>query len=178
MDTKETLKMIMEPVGIIKNTITAPSLKGDEKELSSTMKHEEMIKRHAKIKQTISEIVIYDRFEGICEGIEDFSHVLVLYWPHLLPEKSRSLLKVHPMGNKDLPEKGIFSTCSPARPNPVLITAVELISRKGNSLMVKGLEAVNGSPVVDIKPYTLSYHRQKNIKVAKWMEDTLKDFSD
>ena len=73
------------------------------------------------------------------------------------------------MGGKDLPEKGIFATCSPARPNPVCLTAVPLLERRGNLLKVKGLDAVDGSPVVDIKPYNPRQYSVSKAKVASWM---------
>lgn len=73
------------------------------------------------------------------------------------------------MGRKDLPVQGIFSTCSPARPNPVLVSAVPLLERKGNILKVKGLEAVDQSPVIDIKPYVKTYYWVENLSVPEWM---------
>jgi len=95
--------------------------------------------------------------------------MLVLYWPHLIDPERRLLGKVHPMGRKDLPRQGIFATCSPARPNPVLVSAVPLLERTGNTLKVRGLEAVNGSPVIDIKPYTASCCGAENATVPEWM---------
>ena len=170
MSSENAEQMIIKPVGIIKSSILTPNLKGDDKNITATEKKEAMKKQHKKIKEGISEIIIDDKFKGILDGIEDFSHILVLYWPHMLPEASRSIIKVHPMGRKDLPEKGVFATCSPARPNPVLVTAVPLLSRKDNILKVQGLEAVNGSPVIDIKPYILHYYGPKDVTIADWMK--------
>ena len=73
------------------------------------------------------------------------------------------------MGRKDLPLQGIFATCSPVRPNPVLVSAVRLLERTGNVLKVKGLDAVDGSPVIDIKPYVLPYYGVENSTVPEWM---------
>ncbi len=117
----------------------------------------------------ISEILIYDDFTGILDGIEDFSHILVLYWAHFTSGEGRSLIKVHPMGRKDLPEKGVFATCSPARPNPICVIAFPLLERRVNLLKVKGLDAVDGSPVIDIKPYVPGYYGVSEVKVASWM---------
>ena len=107
---------------------------------------------------------------GIIDGIEDFSHLLVLYWAHHVLPEGRSITKAHPMGRKDLPLVGVFATCSPARPNPVCATVVRLLERKGNVLKVQGLDAVDGSPIVDIKPYNPSYYVPEDVKVADWME--------
>ena len=108
--------------------------------------------------------------DGILEGIEGFSHILVLFWPHLLAPEKRAVRQVHPMGRKDILKQGVFATCSPARPNPVLVSVVPLISREGNVLRVKGLDAVDGSPVIDIKPYVEGYHEVENPTVPGWMK--------
>ena len=87
----------------------------------------------------------------------------------------RNLRKVHLMGRKDLPLQGIFATCSPARPNPILVSAVSLLERIGNVIKVKGLEAVDGSPIVDIKPYSKSYYSVDNPAVPEWMLQIQRD---
>ncbi len=172
------MEFMIQPVGIVKSTIKEPSLKADKTNINRTEKKEEMLRKHRELKKNVSDLIIDEKHDGILDGIEDFSHILVLYWPHLLPEKSRSLLKVHPMGNKELPLKGIFSTCSPARPNPVLVTAVRLLSRKGNTLQVQGLEAVDGSPVIDIKPYSPNYYSPKDVVLADWMQRNREDLNE
>jgi tRNA (Thr-GGU) A37 N-methylase len=73
------------------------------------------------------------------------------------------------MGRKDLPEVGIFATCSPARPNPICVSAVQLLERKGNIVKLKGLDAVDGSPVVDLKPYIPSYYAVNKVRVGNWL---------
>ncbi len=110
------------------------------------------------------------------DGIEDFSHVMVLYWAHCIPPESRSLTKIHPMGRKEFPLMGIFATCSPARPNPVLATVVQLLERNGNVLKVKGLDAVDGSPVIDIKPFAPGFYPSEEVKTSEWMEQIQKEF--
>jgi tRNA (Thr-GGU) A37 N-methylase len=77
------------------------------------------------------------------------------------------------MGRKDMPLVGVFSTCSPARPNPVLVSAVTLLARTGYTLRVEGLDAVNGSPVIDIKPYLPSYYSVRDAKLSGWMNRIL-----
>jgi len=80
------------------------------------------------------------------------------------------------MGRKDIPRQGVFATCSPARPNPVLVTAVRLLERRGNILRVQGLEAVDGSPIVDIKPYNPRYYRVESPAVPEWMSNLQGEF--
>ncbi|MBN1323989.1 MAG: tRNA (N6-threonylcarbamoyladenosine(37)-N6)-methyltransferase TrmO [Methanotrichaceae archaeon] len=162
--------MRLKPVGIIKNNIKEPFLVAVggglemQGELDRTMEHVR------EIRQLISEIVIDESLVDILDGVEEYSHLIVLYWAHKVPEKSRTLTKVHPMGRKDIPSMGIFSTCSPARPNPVLTTVVRLCGRRENVLEVVGMDAVDGSPVVDIKPYVKGFYPQEGVKIPKWME--------
>jgi len=113
------------------------------------------------------------------KGIEEFSHILVLYWAHLVPEARRKgTSQVHPMGRKDIPKKGIFSTCTPVRPNPILLSPVRLVSRKGNVLVVRGLEALDGSPILDKKPYIKGYHCIEGATVPKWMKRLREEMGD
>jgi tRNA-Thr(GGU) m(6)t(6)A37 methyltransferase TsaA len=99
-----------------------------------------------------SEIEMLEELAPALDGIEGFSHILVLYWMHRL-ESLSGPLKVHPAGLKDLPLVGLFATRSPRRPNPIGLTMVPLLSRQGNRLRVANLDALDGSPVIDIKPY-------------------------
>ena len=100
---------------------------------------------------------------------------MVLYWPHLIDAERRNLRKVHPMGRKDLPIQGIFATRSPARPNPILVSTVLLLARDANVLTVKGLEAVDGSPLIDIKPFVHSYDIAENTHSPEWMQQIQRD---
>ncbi len=132
-----------------------------------------------KVKNHVSQVVIDPGLEGILDGIDDFSHLLVLYWPHLVAENQRRrCCRVRPMQRRDMPLKGIFATCSPVRPNPVLVTAVELVRRRANTLFVKGLDALDGSPVLDIKPYVESLYRVEKTRVPSWMAKLSANFDD
>ena len=103
---------------------------------------------------------------------------VVLYWAHKVPAQGRCLARVHPMGREEIPLTGIFSTCSPARPNPILMTVVKLRERKGNTLVVSGLDAVDGSPVLDIKPYVNSFYPQDGVAIAGWMRRLLEEMAE
>ncbi|MBN1654039.1 MAG: tRNA (N6-threonylcarbamoyladenosine(37)-N6)-methyltransferase TrmO [Deltaproteobacteria bacterium] len=159
----------LTPVGVVRNGIKRPSLNAVRSNLELAEKMHEIKARQREIKRGVSELVISPALKGILEGVEGFSHILVLYWPHLIDPERRKLLKVNPMGRKDLPKRGIFATCSPARPNPILVSAVKLLERKGNILRVRGLEAVDGSPIIDIKPYSRHYYRIEKPTVPEWM---------
>lgn len=114
---------------------------------------------------TVSEIIILKKYSKGLEGIEGFSHVHVIYWPHKLQRKLS--MKVYPLGRTDMPKIGLFATRNPQRPNPICLSLVDLVERAENVLKVKGLDAYNGSPVLDLKPYDL-YDRPEKIKVAEW----------
>ncbi len=77
--------------------------------------------------------------------------IVVLCW---MDRADRGRLKVHPRGQEDKPERGVFSTRSPHRPNPITLHTVELLEVRGNVLRVRGMDAVDGTPVVDIKPHS------------------------
>lgn len=101
---------------------------------------------------------------GLVDGlgkVEGFSHLIVLYWMHRLREGGRSILQIKPRGLmrhgltlEELPLLGVFASDAPVRPNPIGLTVVELVGREGNVLKVRGLDAFDGAPVLDIKPYT------------------------
>ncbi|MFH1981206.1 MAG: tRNA (N6-threonylcarbamoyladenosine(37)-N6)-methyltransferase TrmO [Pseudomonadota bacterium] len=169
IETTPEAPITLTPVGIVRSEITTPMLTADASGLTLTERMNRIRSYHRRVKAATSRIEVFSRWADLLDGIEDFSHILILYWPHLLPPERRDLRRVHPMGRKDLPEKGIFATCSPARPNPVLVSAVPLVSRDGNILAVRGLEAVDGSPVIDIKPYSPAYLQVADLRVAGWM---------
>ncbi|MDA8178168.1 MAG: tRNA (N6-threonylcarbamoyladenosine(37)-N6)-methyltransferase TrmO [Deltaproteobacteria bacterium] len=77
--------------------------------------------------------------------------IIVMCWMH---GADRGRLRVHPRGQEDRPERGVFSTRSPHRPNPVSLHTVTLLSIEGNVLRVRGMDAIDGTPVVDIKPHS------------------------
>lgn len=162
--------MHLSPVGVVRSTLKTPMLTAGESDLALADRMEKIKTYHRRVRDTVCELVIDSRWTELLDGIEDFSHILVLYWPHLIDPERRDLRKVHPMGRKDMPLKGIFATCSPARPNPVLVSAVRLVARHANVLEVKGLEALDGSPIIDVKPYSKNYLQVQDLKVADWMD--------
>ncbi len=88
--------------------------------------------------------------EGL-HRIEECEHLWVLFWLHELSEVHRRTFKVHPRGDVSRGVRGVFALHSPMRPNPIGMTRVRLVRREGNRLIVEGLDALDGSPVIDIK---------------------------
>jgi tRNA-Thr(GGU) m(6)t(6)A37 methyltransferase TsaA len=167
---KPPCDITLHPVGIVHNAITEPSLTAGKNGLNMQGSHAGMAERVRRIDTEISKITIREDLVDTLKGIEDYSHLVVLYWGHAVPDERRSLTQVHPMGRRDLPEVGIFSTCSPTRPNPVLTTVVRLIRREKNVLTVTGLDAIDGSPVIDIKPYVSEFYPREGVRIPAWME--------
>ena len=125
--------MQLQEIGIVHN---------DYKDLTD-------IPRQGCMSEETSEIEIHPSFADGLLQIEKRSHLIVLYWAHLA---KRDLLKTIPPASKEI--HGVFSSRSPGRPNPLSLCIVELLKREGNILRVKGLDALDGSSVIDIKPYT------------------------
>lgn len=121
-------------------------------------------------KSKLSKLVIFQEYEQCLDGISGFSHIIVCYWAHLVSQEERTLKKVHPKGNRDLPEKGIFATRSQARPNPICLTTVKILKRKDNYLLVKSLDALNESPILDIKPHVIHFDSPSNPSRPEWLK--------
>lgn len=96
-------------------------------------------------------IEIDNEYTEALDGVEPGNEYWILYWMHRLSEKDREVLRVHPRGDRSRPKQGVFSLHSPMRPNPIGMTRVKLVGRDGNILVVEGLDALEGSPIVDIK---------------------------
>ena len=118
-------------------------------------------------KTRISQIIVNSELTEALEGIKGFSHLFILFWLHQIPSQQRQTLKVHPRGRKDMPLLGVFATRTKLRPNPIGFTLVELVKAEGNVLTVRGLDAFNGTPVIDIKPFD-SWDTAKNAKMPQW----------
>ncbi len=136
----------IKPLGKAKNNISKPMLPG--------------------WKDVITEIVIDKRYTKGLDGIEDYSHVIIVYW---MDKEKECHLKHHPQGKRDIPYVGIFACRCPQRPNRIAISTVELVSKKGNVLKVLGLDIINNTPILDIKPYTPQYDEVKNAQVPDWI---------
>lgn len=166
--------IVLTPIGKIKNTIKKPSFSPDGN-IDPEERKRQVRERYQEVKQSVSELEIESIYEDLLDGIDAFSHILVIYWPHLLSKKDRELRKVHPMGRKDMPEQGVFATRSPARPNPVLVSVVKLLERKKNILFVQGLDSLDGSPVLDIKPVVREHEGIENPRFPDWIKTVHKD---
>jgi len=154
-------KLELEPIGFVKVLENEDQIKGD----------------HSRV---ISEINILDKFRDGLRGLDGFSHVIVLSYFDRLRDFEKGVLIVRPrrltrygIPLEELPEVGVFALDSPNRPNPVAISIVELLKVNASSIIVKGLDAFDGTPVIDIKPYTPD-RAICNVKLPEWYSSLLK----
>ncbi|OGE18697.1 tRNA (N6-threonylcarbamoyladenosine(37)-N6)-methyltransferase TrmO [Candidatus Daviesbacteria bacterium RIFCSPLOWO2_02_FULL_41_8] len=143
-DKDGTIKV--KPLGNAKNSVNKPTLPG--------------------WKDVTTEIAIDKNYAKGLDGIEDYSHIIVVYW---MDREKECHLKHHPQGRENIPFIGIFACRCPQRPNRIAISTVELLSREGNTIKVKGLDIVDGTPILDIKPYTPEYDLVEKARVPEWV---------
>ncbi len=127
----------------------------------------EAVGDEVKDKSRISQIIVRDELVEALEGVDGFSHLFVLFWLNQISNQQRMTLKVHPRGRMDMPLLGVFATRTNIRPNPIGLTLVELLKVEGNTLTVRGLDAFDGTPILDIKPFD-SWDNAEKARVPEW----------
>ncbi len=116
-------------------------------------------------------IEVEKKYQDAFLGLEQFSHIDVLYWLHENDHPAgRGVLRVHPRGDKANPLTGVFATHSPRRPNPIAVTRCRIIAVAGRSITIDAIDARNGSPLVDIKAHIPSRDEAENIRVPDWVK--------
>ena len=143
--------MILHAVGIVKSNLKEPT------------------SARLDLKKIVAEIEINPKLNEALEGLEGFSHIIVLYWMHRAVF-DKNQLKTHPMGNQVVPLQGLFAVRTSKRPNPIGKSTVRLLEKRGNILKVQGLDAIDGSPVLDIKPYIPGYDSASDATVPNWVK--------
>ena len=147
--------MILEPVGWVKNDVTA--------------------KKDDSWGQVISSVVLDKQYASGLKGLEDFSHAIILFYLDQAQYQKEKHLQRRPQNRNDMPLVGIFSQRGKNRPNRIGMTSVEIIAVTDDTLVVKGLDAVDGTPVLDIKPYYPAYDR-KDASVPEWVDRLMKHY--
>ena len=142
------MDIIMKPIGYVKNNI-----------------HE---KKDISWGNDISTIVLNEEYYGGLLGLEDFSHVIILYYLNKANYIKDNHLQRRPQNRSDMPLVGIFSQRGKDRPNTIGLTSVQIVSTNEKSITVKGLDAIEGTPILDIKPYYPIYD-QKDASVPEWV---------
>ena len=138
--------MSVRAIGVVRNGVSEPRTVWEEVE---------------------SEIVLEDRYVPDLAGLQEFSHVIVLFWLHLSSPWEPDTFR----GPSDDGRRGTFATRSPVRPNPIGVTVVELKGIEGCTVRVHGLDAVDGTQVLDIKPYIHYGDRVEEPREPDWCRD-------
>jgi tRNA-Thr(GGU) m(6)t(6)A37 methyltransferase TsaA len=126
--------------------------------------------------EIISEIELDESLQDeTLNSITDFSHLEILYYFNKVKEED-IVLSGHPRGNKNYPLVGIFAQRKKDRPNKIGLCTVELLKHDGRKLIVKNLDAIDGSPVLDIKPVFKDFQPQGQIRQPFWVKDLMKNY--
>lgn len=141
-------QIVLRPIGVVRNGITQ----------AAGVRWEEVVSR----------IELEEVYGPALQGIEEFSHLLIVFYFHR-PEHPPAL-QVHPEQRQDLPLVGVFATRSPHRPTPIGVTTVELLAREGTVLTVRGLDALDGTPVLDIKPHLPRGDAPDKVRIPRWLQ--------
>jgi len=124
----------------------------------------------------VSEIHLSESLSPGLHGISQFSHVLVIFMMHRSTFDPTTDLVRRPQGRQNMPKIGIFAQRAKHRPNPIGISAVELVEIRQNVLRVKGLDAINGTPVLDLKPYFPVFDRVEEAVVPEWVDRLMQNY--
>ena len=125
-------------------------------------------REHRDVKNTVAEIIIEPSLTEALDNLDEFSHIIVIYYMH--QSHKPAPMKVHPKYRTEPTPVGVFASRSPDRPNPLGKTTVKLLERHKNVLKVQGLDAIDGTPVIDIKPYIPGLDSVKNARAPQWMK--------
>ena len=124
----------------------------------------------------ITEITLADNMpDEVFANIEDFSHLEIIFYFDKV-EDDKIVFSGKPRGNPDFPLMGIFCQRKKDRPNKIGLCTVELLEHKGRTIIVKGLDAIDGTPVLDIKPVFKEFQPRTPIHQPAWVSDLMKNY--
>lgn len=126
--------------------------------------------------KVVSEIVINESLVDGLQGLEAFSEIMVIFFMHKSTFDAKSDLIRRPQGRLDMPMLGIFAQRAKHRPNPIGVSVVKLLGISGNILKVSGLDAIDGTPVLDIKPYFPEFDCRSDAVAPEWVSRLMKNY--
>jgi tRNA-Thr(GGU) m(6)t(6)A37 methyltransferase TsaA len=147
------MAFVMEPIGVIRT----PFAEGDQ------------IPIQPAFSETAGQVEVYPEYAEGLQDIEGFSHIILLYALH---RSSGYALHVKPFLDHRL--RGVFATRHPRRPNPIGLSVVRLLARRGSTLEVEGIDVLDGTPLLDIKPYVPDFDLKADAH-AGWYDDRPED---
>ncbi|MCL4467011.1 MAG: tRNA (N6-threonylcarbamoyladenosine(37)-N6)-methyltransferase TrmO [Chloroflexi bacterium] len=141
-------ELILKPIGRVCNEVTGGKY-GDWAEV-------------------VSRLELEPQYEEALRGLSDFSHVEVIFWINRAHAPDTPL--IHPRDRQDLPLVGYFATRTPNRPNRLGLTVARLLALEGSVLVVQGLDAFDGTPVIDIKPFLPRPELSEIARIPDWLK--------
>lgn len=124
-----------------------------------------------------AEILIDPAFRGGLHGLEQFSHAVIVFFMHAIDFQPHRDLVRRPRGRHDMPELGIFAQRAACRPSRIGITTVRIIAVGETTLRVGGLDAIDGTPVLDIKPHAATFDAPRDADPApQWFSELMRDY--
>ncbi len=145
----------MRPVGYVKNSVES--------------------RKDVSWGEDFSDIILNEEYHGGLKGLDGFSHVIILYYLDKAKFEREKHLQRRPQNREDMPLVGIFSQRGKDRPNQIGMTSVQIVSVLDEKMTVKGLDAIDGTPILDIKPYYPMYDK-KDAKVPEWVERLMEHY--
>jgi len=124
----------------------------------------------------VSEIHLEEKYAPGLARLNEFSHILVVFYMHQSTFEEGAHLQRRPQGRQDMPRIGIFAQRAKHRPNPIGVTAVELLVVRGNIITVRGLDAIDGTPVLDVKPYFPVYDCRVEARTPGWVDELMRGY--
>ncbi len=122
-----------------------------------------------------STIELRPEFAAGLEGLGTFSHVVVLFHMHRDPGDPEAWVR-RPRGRADMPLLGVFAQRGRMRPNPIGVTTAEIVRVEPGRLVVRGLDALDGTPVLDLKPYFPEFDRAEGARVPEWVDRLMRGY--
>jgi tRNA-Thr(GGU) m(6)t(6)A37 methyltransferase TsaA len=117
-----------------------------------------------------SKIQLNEGLDDRLLGLEDYSHIIVIAWLDRTPEELRDRPRAYPAGDDRLPLQGALALRGGARPNPLAVTVCRLVAIEAGSVTVEGLDLIEGTPVLDLKPYIAFYDARPDATLPRWAE--------
>jgi len=148
-------EIIMNPIGYVKNDVQT--------------------KKDVSWGNEVSTILLNEEYHTGCTGLENFSHAMIIYYLDKAAFQKDQHLQRRPQNREDMPLVGIFSQRGKDRPNRIGIMTVQILSVDDTSLTVKGLDAIDNTAVLDIKPYYPVYDR-KDAHVPEWVDRLMEHY--
>lgn len=150
------MKICFKTIGFVKNAVEA--------------------KKDVSWGEEISYLILDEEYEEGLKGLSDFSYITLIYYLDKAKfDKDKHLVR-RPQNREDMPLVGIFAQRAKDRPNPIGMTSVELVAVEKNIITVRGLDAIDGTPILDIKPYYPMYDCKEKVRIPEWVSRLMEHY--